>query len=128
VLKYSESYTPETIEKMAAVYTNAVKELGLEKADSCERDRLALYILSIGKSLENANRLLDRAVRMYQRGAPFLGYRPGIGDALKNQFRSCRSRDAAVRREHASGHPLSRRTTFATRKSRLEGRPSSAEA
>jgi|SRR5690242_3522140 hypothetical protein len=101
MLKSSESYSPEIIERMAAVYRNAVKELGLQKADSCERDRLALYILSIGKSFEDANRLLDRAVRMYQRGAPFLGYRPGIGDALDNQFRSCRSRDAVRRRERA---------------------------
>ena len=87
MLKPSESYSPEIIERMSAVYRNAVKELGLEKADSCERDRLALYILSIGKSVKDENRMLDRVVRMYQRSAPYLARRHGLGDALATQFK-----------------------------------------
>jgi hypothetical protein len=83
---------------MSAVYKRAVKKLGLQGADSCERDRLAIYILSISNSVKDANQMLDRAVRMYQRDAPYLGYRLGLGDALATQFRSCLTSDAGFPR------------------------------
>ena len=86
-MKPLESYTPEVIERMAAVYASAVKELGLEKADSGERDRLAVYILSICNSFKDPNQMLDRAVRMYQRDAPYIGHRLGLGAALASQFK-----------------------------------------
>jgi hypothetical protein len=63
-------YRPELVNRMAAIYKAAVKELNLERATAAERERLAFCILSIAKSLEDPNRILDRALRMYQRGTP----------------------------------------------------------
>ena len=59
-------FSPEEIHRMTAVYERAVQELNLERAPGYERDRLAVYVLSIG-NIQDPNRMLDRAVRMYHR-------------------------------------------------------------
>ena len=41
-------FSPEEIHRMTAVYERAVQELNLERAPGHERDRLAVYVLSIG--------------------------------------------------------------------------------
>ena len=61
-------FSPEEIHRMTAVYERAVQELNLERAPGHERDRLAVYVLSIG-NIQDPNRMLDRAVRMYHRVA-----------------------------------------------------------
>jgi hypothetical protein len=61
-------FSPEEIHRMTAVYERAVQELNLERSPGHERDRLALYVLSIG-NIQDPNRMLDRAVRMYHRVA-----------------------------------------------------------
>jgi hypothetical protein len=63
------AFSPEAVERMTDVYKRAVQELDLSRAPAHERDRLAVYILSIGK-LDDPHRMLDRAVRMYHRLAP----------------------------------------------------------
>jgi len=54
---------------MTDVYRRAVQELKLERAPERERDRLAVYILSVGNTLDDTHRMLDRVVRMYRRAA-----------------------------------------------------------
>ena len=61
-------FSPEEIHRLTAVYDRAVQELNLERAPGHERDRLAVYVLSIG-NIQDPNRMLDRAVRMYHRVA-----------------------------------------------------------
>ncbi len=65
-------FSPEEIHRMTAVYERAVQELNLERAPGYERDRLAVYVLSIG-NIQDPNRMLDRAVRMYHRVATLDG-------------------------------------------------------
>ena len=65
-------FSPEEIHRMTAVYERAVQELNLERAPGHERDRLAVYVLSIG-NIQDPNRMLDRAVRMYHRVATLDG-------------------------------------------------------
>ena len=55
-------FSPEEIHRMTAVYERAVQELNLERAPGHERDRLAVYVLSIG-NIQDPNQMLDRAVR-----------------------------------------------------------------
>ena len=81
-------FSPEEIHRMTAVYERAVQELNLERGPGHERDRLAAYVLSIG-NIQDPNRMLDRAVRMYHRVArldgPTLSLVP-----LSSIFESCR--------------------------------------
>jgi hypothetical protein len=72
-MSHTKSFSPETINRMTAVYNRAVQELKLERAPTHERDRLAVYILPIGNTLHDPNRMLDRAVRMYHRTAKLDG-------------------------------------------------------
>ena len=55
---------------MTDVDRRAVQERKLDRAPTCERDRLAVYILSLGNSLDDPHRMLDRVVRMHRRVAP----------------------------------------------------------
>ena len=61
------SFSPEVIQRMTDVYKRAVQELKLDHASAHQHDRLAAYILSIGNTLDDPHRMLDRAVRMHQR-------------------------------------------------------------
>jgi hypothetical protein len=67
------AFSPEALQRMTDVYRRAVQELKLDRAPAQERDRLAIYIFSIGNTLDNPHRMLDRAVRMYLRTAPLDG-------------------------------------------------------
>ena len=55
----TKQHSPEAVERMTDVYKRAVQELDLSRAPAHERDRLAVYILSIGK-LDDPHRMLLR--------------------------------------------------------------------
>lgn len=67
-MESSHAYQPETLERMSLVLERAAKELRLDGLPIAEKERLATCILSIGNSYADANRLLERAVRLYLRG------------------------------------------------------------
>ena len=59
-------FSPEAIHRMRPSMNVRCRN-SLERAPVHERDRLAVYILSIGNILQDPSRMLDRAVRMYHR-------------------------------------------------------------
>jgi hypothetical protein len=84
-MSISDTYSPQAIERMAAVYKLAVKELKLERASIEEHERLAVCILSIGNTYDDPHRLLDKTIRLYVRSPrlnsrtlPMPGARRGI--------------------------------------------------
>jgi hypothetical protein len=64
----SHAYQPEALERMTLVLERAAKELRLDSSRPGEKERLATCILSIGNTYSDANRLLEKAVRLYLRG------------------------------------------------------------
>ena len=73
-MSHTASFSSEAIQRMTDVYKRAVQELKLDRAPARERDRLAVYILSVGNTLDDPHRMLDRAVRMYRRAATLDGF------------------------------------------------------
>jgi hypothetical protein len=66
----SRAYLPEAIDRMTIVLARATKELNLAGAPTCEKERLAACILSIGNTYRDVNRLLEKSVRIYLRSRP----------------------------------------------------------
>lgn len=66
----SRAYLPDALDRMTVVLERATRELNLGGAPASEKERLAACILSIGNTYQDANRLLEKAVRIYLRSRP----------------------------------------------------------
>lgn len=63
----SRAYLPEALDRMTTVLGRATQELNLASAPTCEKERLAACILSVGNTYSDVNRLHEKSVRLYLR-------------------------------------------------------------